>query len=80
MNFCKGAGKEEEEGLSHRCREGPREELDRLSPSLKIQPESPTKYWLKNTQEKRKEISTGEVAAEGTAPPRTYPVTAARSR
>lgn len=54
--------------------------VDYLPPKKKMQPESPTKYGLKNVQEKKKGISVGVFGAEGAKPPRTYPVKAARSR
>jgi len=44
-----------------------------------MQPESSTKYRLKNIQGK-KGIGIGEVGAEGAKVPRMYPVKAARSR
>lgn len=45
-----------------------------------MQPESPTKYGLKNTQEEKKGIRVGVVGAERAKLPRMYPMKAARSR
>ena len=45
-----------------------------------MQPESSTKYLLKNMQGKKKEIGVGVVGAEGAKVPRMYPVKAARGR
>lgn len=59
---------------------GPREELIDYLPPKKMQPESSTKYLLRNMQGKKKGIGVGVVGAEGAKVPRMYPVKAVRSR